>query len=109
MPRIYDVRPAAGERHWPGATRILAHDAGGFEADGEISDRQFGELAKVFRIEFDEDADEGLATVHVLIQSKREKMVRTPDAKGIARASFRCWCKIERIEQADVPIVKSVQ
>ncbi len=105
MGRVYAVEPQEGERNGNGC-RV-------FHLGG-------GKIRFAFRVEFDGDADEGIATVHFHVADANGDVFLectapngAPESTGSAcAASFRTWVKIfhpgepdPRPRAADTPVL----
>lgn len=82
MPRIYDVNPAA---------------AGELRGHGEVHIRTHSEAAwkkvKVTRLEFDEDSDEGQATVSEICTNDDGTMLFNSSRSDVVRRTFRALAR----------------
>lgn len=89
MGRVYDVRPRGGERSGLG---MRCHTADG------------GHL-RATRVEFDDDADEGVATVTICVSDSDGKYVRTPGGREVCRATFRAWVRVAPKPKGDAETI----
>lgn len=94
MGRVYDVKPDESKGELQGfGCRLRVRLVSG----------RWVHVAKVFRVEFDDDTDEGPATV-TLRAELGGGYVATVDRRQIASASFRCMAEIVHGEHRDRPL-----
>lgn len=89
--RVYDSRTGNGFRVF-----VWSHGAAFRKYNGlETRTIGYGELMGVKRVEFDEDADEGPATVTMIVKASNGRNVRTEDGSALVTVTFKTLCKIQ--------------